>query len=51
VKPSHVLEAMGRLQPNSASVRFSLGRTTTAEEIDFAASAFARVVEQLRVGV
>lgn len=49
VKPSHVLVAMGQLRPGDASVRLSLGRTTTAEEVDFAIAAFARVVEQLRV--
>jgi cysteine desulfurase len=46
---SHVLAAMGRGGPDSASVRLSLGRTTTADEVDFATAAFARVVEQLRV--
>jgi cysteine desulfurase len=51
VKPSHVLQAMGRLQPNSGSVRLSLGRTSTRDEVEYAAAAFARVVEQLRVGV
>jgi cysteine desulfurase len=49
VKPSHVLAAMGRIQPGAASVRLSLGRTTTAAEIDFAIAAFGRVIEQLRV--
>ena len=51
VKPSHVLAAMGQLQPNSASVRLSLGRTSTMHDVDFAAEAFGRVVEQLRVVV
>ncbi|MGH7448817.1 MAG: cysteine desulfurase family protein [Longimicrobiales bacterium] len=49
IKPSHVLAAMGRIRDGDAAVRFSLGRTTTLEEIDFAAVAFGRVVEQLRV--
>ena len=49
VKPSHVLAAMGRIREGMASVRLSLGRTTTAEEIDYAIGAFARVIEQLRV--
>lgn len=49
IKPSHVLSAMGRIRDGDASVRLSLGHTTTAEEIDFAIAAFVRVVEQLRV--
>jgi cysteine desulfurase len=49
IKPSHVLAAMGRIGDGDASVRLSLGHTTTAAEIDFAIAAFGRVVEQLRV--
>ena len=46
---SHVLEAMG-LSANEAreSVRFSLGWTTTAVEIEDAASILIRLVEDLR---
>jgi len=49
VEPSHVLLAMG-LSPEEArsSVRFSLGRMTTAEEIDFLISALPPAVERLR---
>ena len=49
IKPSHVLAAMGRINDGDASVRLSLGRSTTQDEIDFAIAAFVRVVEQLRV--
>jgi cysteine desulfurase len=49
IKPSHVLAAMGRIRGGDASVRLSLGHTTTADEVDFAVAAFGRVVEQLRV--
>ena len=49
IQPSHVLAAMGRARVGDASVRLSLGRTTTPEEIEFAVAAFGRVVEQLRV--
>jgi cysteine desulfurase len=49
IQPSHVLAAMGRAKGGGASVRLSLGRTTTVEEIEFAIAAFGRVVEQLRV--
>jgi cysteine desulfurase len=49
VEPSHVLLAIG-LSPNDArsSIRFSLGRYTTADEIDFAAAVIPGVVERLR---
>jgi cysteine desulfurase len=51
IKPSHVLAAMGRIGEGDASVRLSLGRTSTEEEIDFAVAAFGRIVAQLRVEV
>jgi cysteine desulfurase len=49
VVASHVLSAMG-IAPELAgpSVRFSLGWTTTAEDIDRALAAFPGVVERLR---
>lgn len=49
VEPSHVLLAIG-LSPDEArsSLRFSLGRHTTADEIDFAVGTIPAVVERLR---
>lgn len=49
VGPSHVLMAIG-LSPDEArsSLRFSLGRSTTAEEIDQAIAAIPQSVERLR---
>jgi cysteine desulfurase len=49
VEPSHVLTAIG-LTPAEArsSLRFSLGRHTTREEIDAALLAIPQAVEQLR---
>ena len=44
---SHVLAAIGA-SADSAHVRFTLGRTTTAEEIALAAQAFADCVKRLR---
>jgi cysteine desulfurase len=49
VEPSHVLTAMG-LSPDQArsSLRFSLGRPTTEQEIDEAIRIIPPVVERLR---
>ena len=48
-EPSHVLKAMGLPDElASSAIRFSLGRCTTEEEIDFAAEATVRAVEELR---
>ena len=49
IEPSHVLTAIG-LPPEEAraSLRFSLGRHTTAADIDFALRAVPAAVDQLR---
>jgi len=48
-EPSHVLRSLGRSSALAqASVRFSVGRPTTAEEVDLAADTLARSVERLR---
>jgi cysteine desulfurase len=49
VEPSHVLTAIG-LPPEEAraTLRFSLGRHTTAGEIDFALQVVPAAVAQLR---
>jgi cysteine desulfurase len=48
-EPSHVLRAMGLDEGLArASLRFGLGRFTTADEIDFAVDAVARAVTGLR---
>jgi cysteine desulfurase len=48
-EPSHVLRAMGVSEARSkASLRFGLGRFTTAEEIDFAIDYVAATVSRLR---
>jgi cysteine desulfurase len=49
VEPSHVLKAIGLSdQLARASLRFGLGRFTTAEEIEYAITAVADLVERLR---
>jgi cysteine desulfurase len=48
-EPSHVLRAMGLDEDLSrASLRFGLGRFTTAEEIDYTIEAVAGAVARLR---
>jgi cysteine desulfurase len=49
IEPSHVLLAMG-LRPDQAraSIRFSLGKQTTAEDIDFALALVPETVARLR---
>jgi cysteine desulfurase len=49
LEPSHVLLAMG-LSPKEAgtAVRFSVGSTTTADDIDVVVEAMAKIVERLR---
>jgi cysteine desulfurase len=49
LEPSHVLTAIGVPSDLAhASIRYGLGRSTTAEEMDFAAEAAVRTVERLR---
>src|SRR5690606_41709888 len=49
IELSHVLSAMGRsAAERTASVRFSLGRTTTAAEIDEAARRIVAVLGRMR---
>lgn len=48
-EPSHVLKAMGLADEDSySSIRFSLGRSTTEEEINDAIRQLSTAVEQLR---
>jgi len=49
LEPSHVLTAIGTPADLAhASIRYGLGRSTTAEEVDFAAEAAIRTVGRLR---
>jgi cysteine desulfurase len=49
LRPSHVLKAIGVPDDLAhASIRFGLGRTNTAEEVDYAVGAVAATVRRLR---
>lgn len=49
IEPSHVLKAMGLSDAAAyGSLRFSLGRPTSREEIDFVVGRLTAIVEQLR---
>lgn len=48
LEPSHVLLAMGRDRDTAAAtVRFSLGRDNTPEEVDFAADELMKIVDRM----
>jgi cysteine desulfurase len=49
IEPSHVLTAMGLSRDQAkSSIRFSLGKQNTAEDIDFALSVIPATVARLR---
>ena len=49
LEPSHVLVAMGvSLEDSHGSVRFSLGRSNTEEDVDYVIDALPSLVERLR---
>ena len=51
LQPSHVLLALGRDEQTArATIRFSLGRETSVEELDAAISALKEVVETVKTG-
>jgi cysteine desulfurase len=50
--PSHVLKAIGAVGPGAgASIRFGLGRTTSEQDVDYAADRVVTVVRALRQSV
>jgi cysteine desulfurase len=48
IEPSHVVLAIGKKDLANSLVRFSLGRETTAEEIDFVCGALPEIIRRTR---
>jgi cysteine desulfurase len=48
IEPSHVLTAMGLGEQARSSIRFSLGKQNTAEEVDAVIAVVPEVVRKLR---
>jgi cysteine desulfurase len=49
LEPSHVIAAIGKADLANSLVRFSLGRETTAEDVDFVCSALPEIVRRARL--
>jgi cysteine desulfurase len=50
IEPSHVILAIGKKDLANSLVRFSLGRDSTAEEIDFVRCAFPEIIRRSQLG-
>jgi cysteine desulfurase len=50
LEPSHVVLAIGKKAEANSLVRFSLGRDSTAEEVDFVASVLPEVIRRAQLG-
>jgi cysteine desulfurase len=50
IEPSHVILAIGKKDFANSLVRFSLGRETTAEEVDFVCDALPEIVRRAQLG-
>jgi cysteine desulfurase len=50
VEPSHVISSLGKADRANALVRFSLGRESTAEEVDFVCRVLPEVVRRAQLG-
>ena len=49
LNPSHVISAMGRSDEEANSlIRFSLGRETLDEDVDFVLDTFPKIIERIR---
>ncbi len=49
IEPSHVIVAIGRKDMANSLVRFSLGRESTAEEVDFVCAALPEIIRRAQL--
>jgi len=50
LEPSHVILAIGKKDAANSLVRFSLGRDSTAEEVDFIGAALQEIIRRAQLG-
>jgi cysteine desulfurase len=50
IEPSHVILAIGKKELANSLVRFSLGRVSTAEEVDFVCAALPEIIRRAQLG-
>ena len=50
IEPSHVILAIGKKELANSLVRFSLGRDSTVEEVDFVCAALPEIVRRAQLG-
>lgn len=50
IEPSHVVAALGKPDAANALVRFSLGRESTAEEVNFVCRVLPEVIRRAQLG-
>ncbi|HXE42412.1 MAG TPA: hypothetical protein VN516_05250, partial [Candidatus Baltobacteraceae bacterium] len=50
LNPSHVIVAIGKKDLANSLIRFSLGRETTAEEINFVCDALPEIIRRAQRG-
>ncbi len=50
LEPSHVVLALGKLDSANSLVRFSLGRDSTAAEVDFVCAALPEIIRRAKLG-
>ena len=50
LEPSHVVQSLGKMKTANSLVRFSLGRETTVDEVDFVCSVLPTVIRRAQLG-